>query len=122
MDFAESRIGKVIGITKEASRIEMSAVKIVAKGQGKQGWLGGLGIRFMVPGADSAGGFSLVEHPLKPRMLAAPLHRHSREDEYSYILQGRHVASGIRSGMPAMTMPACWRSSRRPASRSTSRS
>ncbi len=67
----------------------MSAVKIVAKGQGKQGWLGGLGIRFMVPGADSAGGFSLVEHPLKPRMLAAPLHRHSREDEYSYILQGR---------------------------------
>jgi hypothetical protein len=30
-----------------------------------------------------------VEHPLKPRVLAAPLHRHSREDEYSYVLRGR---------------------------------
>ena len=69
--------------------METSAVRIVARGQGKQGWLGGLGIRFMIPGADSAGGFSLVEHPLKPRALAAPLHRHSREDEYSYILRGR---------------------------------
>ena len=36
-----------------------------------------------------AGGFSLVEHPLPPRRLAAPLHRHSREDEYSFILEGR---------------------------------
>jgi mannose-6-phosphate isomerase-like protein (cupin superfamily) len=53
------------------------------------GHLGGFGIRFMVPGADSAGGFSLVEHPLGPRALAAPLHRHSREDEYSYVLRGR---------------------------------
>jgi mannose-6-phosphate isomerase-like protein (cupin superfamily) len=43
----------------------------------------------MIPGADSAGSFSLVEHPLHPRALAAPLHRHSREDEYSYILKGR---------------------------------
>jgi mannose-6-phosphate isomerase-like protein (cupin superfamily) len=36
-----------------------------------------------------AGGFSLVEHPMPPRALAAPLHRHSREDEYSYALEGR---------------------------------
>jgi mannose-6-phosphate isomerase-like protein (cupin superfamily) len=43
----------------------------------------------MVPGGDSDGGFALVEHPLRPRALAAPLHRHSREDEYSYILKGR---------------------------------
>jgi mannose-6-phosphate isomerase-like protein (cupin superfamily) len=64
-------------------------VKILAAGDGRPGWLGGLGIRFMIPGADSAGGFSLVQHPLKPRALAAPLHRHSREDEYSYILEGR---------------------------------
>ena len=69
--------------------MEATEVKILSSGQGKQGWLGGLGIRFMIPGADSAGGFSLVEHPLKPRALAAPLHRHSREDEYSYILRGR---------------------------------
>jgi quercetin dioxygenase-like cupin family protein len=69
--------------------MEISTVKVLAAGQGSQGWLGGLGVRFMIPGVDSAGGFSLVEHPLKPRALAAPLHRHSREDEYSYILRGR---------------------------------
>ncbi len=63
--------------------------KIVVAGQGRQGWLGGFGIRFVIPGSDSANGFSLVEHPLKPRALAAPMHRHSREDEFSYVLRGR---------------------------------
>jgi quercetin dioxygenase-like cupin family protein len=69
--------------------MEKTVVKVVAAGHGKTGHLGGLGIRFMVPGIDSGGGFSLVEHPLAPRALAAPLHRHSREDEYSYVLRGR---------------------------------
>jgi quercetin dioxygenase-like cupin family protein len=65
-----------------------SSATILAAGQGRQGWLGGLGVRFMISGG-SAGGFALVEHPLKPRALAAPVHRHSREDEYSYVLRGR---------------------------------
>lgn len=43
----------------------------------------------MISAKDSGGGFALVEHLLSPRMLAAPLHRHSHEDEYSYILEGR---------------------------------
>ena len=43
----------------------------------------------MIDGADAAERFSLVEHPLSPRALAAPLHRHTREDEYSYVLEGR---------------------------------
>src|SRR5204862_3011992 len=30
-----------------------------------------------------------VEHPIPPRSLAAPLHKHSNEDEYSYVLEGR---------------------------------
>jgi mannose-6-phosphate isomerase-like protein (cupin superfamily) len=38
---------------------------------------------------ESGGGFSLVEHPMPPRALAAPLHRHSREDEYSFVVEGR---------------------------------
>src|ERR1051325_492432 len=63
--------------------------RIVGPREGRQGRLGGLGVRFMVPGADSGGGFSMVEHPLAPRARAAPLHRHSREDEYSYVLSGR---------------------------------
>jgi mannose-6-phosphate isomerase-like protein (cupin superfamily) len=45
--------------------------------------------RFMIGGKDSGGGFALVEHLLPPRVLAAPLHRHTREDEYSYVLEGR---------------------------------
>lgn len=30
-----------------------------------------------------------MEHPIQPRTLAAPLHRHTNEDEYSYVLEGR---------------------------------
>lgn len=48
-----------------------------------------LGARFMIWGEESGGGFSLVEHPIPPRTLCAPLHRHSREDEYSFVLEGR---------------------------------
>jgi len=69
--------------------MEATQVKVLKSGEGKQGWLGGLGIRFMIPGIETGQGFALVEHPLKPRALAAPLHRHSREDEYSYVLRGR---------------------------------
>jgi mannose-6-phosphate isomerase-like protein (cupin superfamily) len=43
----------------------------------------------MIRGVESGGGFSLVEHPMPPRALAAPLHRHHREDEYSFVLEGR---------------------------------
>jgi len=31
---------------------------------------------------------ALVEHTIAPRTLAAPMHRHSREDEYSFVLAG----------------------------------
>jgi mannose-6-phosphate isomerase-like protein (cupin superfamily) len=43
----------------------------------------------MISGDESGGGFSLVEHPMPARALAAPLHRHNREDEYSFVLEGR---------------------------------
>lgn len=51
--------------------------------------LGALGIRFLIRAEESGGGFSLVEHPIPPRTLAAPLHRHAHEDEYSFVLEGR---------------------------------
>lgn len=63
--------------------------RIVGPRDGKALDLGGVGVRFVVWGEESGGGFSLVEHPIPPRHLAAPLHRHSREDEYSYVLEGR---------------------------------
>jgi quercetin dioxygenase-like cupin family protein len=48
-----------------------------------------LGVRFMIEGNQTAGNFSLVEHPLPPRALGAPVHTHRNEDEYSYVLEGR---------------------------------
>ena len=65
------------------------ASKVVLARDARSGFLGSIGVRFMMSGEESGGGFSLVEHPMSPRALAAPLHRHAREDEYSYILQGR---------------------------------
>ena len=62
--------------------------KVVSPGDGKAGFLGSIGVRFMIGGEEAGGGFSLVEHPMSARALAAPLHRHAREDEYSYVLEG----------------------------------
>ena len=50
--------------------------------------LGGFGVRYMVRSEQSGGGFALVEHPIAPRTLAAPLHTHEHEDEYTYVLNG----------------------------------
>ena len=63
--------------------------RLVGPGDGHAVDLGALGVRFMVWGEEAGGGFALVEHPIPPRHLCAPLHRHSREDEYSFVLQGR---------------------------------
>jgi mannose-6-phosphate isomerase-like protein (cupin superfamily) len=51
--------------------------------------LGSVGVRFMTYMEETGGLFSLVEHPIPPRSLCAPLHMHTREDEYSYVLEGR---------------------------------
>jgi quercetin dioxygenase-like cupin family protein len=48
-----------------------------------------LGVRFMIDSDATGGAFSLVEHPLPPRALGAPVHTHRNEDEYSYVLEGR---------------------------------
>jgi mannose-6-phosphate isomerase-like protein (cupin superfamily) len=69
--------------------MQTAAPRIVTPTDGKAGFLGSIGVRFMIPGADTAERLSLVEHPMGPHALAAPLHRHHREDEYSYVLTGR---------------------------------
>ena len=63
--------------------------KVVGPGEGKAGFLGSIGVRFMIDGDEAGDRFSLVEHPMSPWALAAPLHRHSREDEYSFVIEGR---------------------------------
>lgn len=69
--------------------IETPTARVLGPRDGNAGFLGSIGVRFMIDGAESGGGFSLVEHPMSARALAAPLHRHTREDEYSYVLEGR---------------------------------
>ena len=56
---------------------------------GKAVDLSSLGVRFMAWSEETGGGFSLVEHPIPPKTLAGPVHRHSREDEYSFVIEGR---------------------------------
>jgi mannose-6-phosphate isomerase-like protein (cupin superfamily) len=69
--------------------MEATGVKVVGPSDGKAGFLGSIGVRFMIEGFEAGKRFSLVEHPMSARALAAPLHRHTREDEYSFVLQGR---------------------------------
>jgi mannose-6-phosphate isomerase-like protein (cupin superfamily) len=63
--------------------------KIIGPQDAQDGFLGSIGVRWMIDGAEADQRFSLVEHAMSPRALAAPLHLHTREDEYSYVLQGR---------------------------------
>ena len=48
-----------------------------------------LGNRYLLRGEDTGGHFALLEHTIPPRALAAPMHTHEREDEYSLVLEGR---------------------------------
>jgi mannose-6-phosphate isomerase-like protein (cupin superfamily) len=67
----------------------VARAKVVGPDNGREAFLGSIGVRFLIDGADANERFSLVEHPMSPRALAAPLHRHTREDEYSFVLEGR---------------------------------
>ena len=55
--------------------------RIVGPDGGKSLDLGAIGARLMA--------WTEVEHPMPRRALAAPLHKHSREDEYSFVIEGR---------------------------------
>jgi mannose-6-phosphate isomerase-like protein (cupin superfamily) len=68
---------------------------VIGRGDGEQVHLLLLGVRFLIDGETTGGAFSLVEHPLPPRALGAPPHTHTREDEYSFVLEGR---IGVRIG------------------------
>jgi quercetin dioxygenase-like cupin family protein len=52
---------------------------------------GGVGVQFKVDGEWTAGAVAVVEHPVAPGAFAGP-HTHSKEDEISYVLEGRIAA------------------------------
>jgi quercetin dioxygenase-like cupin family protein len=61
---------------------------VLSPDEGETVWLRKLGVRFMIGGEQTQGNFALIEHPIGPRALAAPMHTHEREDEYTYVLEG----------------------------------
>src|SRR5205807_7810870 len=68
---------------------ERMKARVVGPSDGLAGFIGSIGVRFMLEGPEAGNRFALVEHPMSPRALAAPLHKHSREDEYSFVIEGR---------------------------------
>jgi mannose-6-phosphate isomerase-like protein (cupin superfamily) len=49
----------------------------------------GLGTSYLVESDDTDGRFALLEHTIAPHTLAAPVHTHTHEDEYSFVVSGR---------------------------------
>jgi quercetin dioxygenase-like cupin family protein len=62
---------------------------IVRASHGLEVVLGDLGTVHKVRSEITEGRMVVIEHSLPPSRLAAPLHRHSREDEISYVLAGQ---------------------------------
>src|ERR687893_2388505 len=83
---------------------ESSGARIVlSPNEGEMVQFGGLGVRFMIEGAQTGDSFALVEHPIEPRALAAPMHTHRNEDEYTYVLEGEigvQVGEEVRVATP----------------------
>src|SRR5579872_684062 len=69
--------------------MSVTTARVIGPTDGKAGFLGSIGVRFIIDGVEAGDRFSMVEHPMSPRALAAPLHRHNNEDEYSFVLEGR---------------------------------
>ncbi|QLG50973.1 cupin domain-containing protein [Natrinema halophilum] len=65
--------------------------------------LGKLGAKLEIARTENEANVAIVEHTLPPHTLAAPLHRHSREDEISYVLEGEMT---VLAGDEIWTVPA----------------
>ena len=62
---------------------------IVRAHEGARADFPALGSRYVLRGDSTEGRFAVIEHTIPPRTLAAPMHVHEREDEYSFVLAGR---------------------------------
>lgn len=66
----------------------MAGIK-VGPGEGARADFPSLGNRYIIRSEQTGGRFALIEHTIPPHGLAAPIHTHENEDEYSYVLSGR---------------------------------
>lgn len=79
---------------------------VIAPGEGESVDLGSLGVICKIEGGETDGRFSVIDHPIPPRTLAAPLHFHRREGEYSYVLEGR--MGGLLGEQIVEAEPGSW--------------
>lgn len=79
--------------------VTTSVPLVVRPGEGRRAPMGSVGTVYKIPGAITDGRLAVVEHTLRPRYLAAPVHRHSREDEISIVLAGQ---LGVKLGDDAV--------------------
>jgi mannose-6-phosphate isomerase-like protein (cupin superfamily) len=86
-----------------ATTIERLAI---APAEGESVDLGSLGVVWKIEGWESEDRFSVIEHPIPPRTLAAPLHFHHREDEYSFVLEG--TLGGLLGDRVVEAGPGSW--------------
>ena len=98
---------------------------VVQPNEGRAGGLApGIGVVFKLHGEDTGGALAVVEHPFEVGALVPP-HIHTREDEYSMVLEGE---IGFRSGdreavlgpggyitKPRGELHAMWNAGRTPA-------
>src|SRR3954468_3652238 len=91
----------------------------------KRADLPGLQNRYLITSDQTDGRFAIIEHTIAPKTLAAPMHTHRNEDEYSYVVSGRMgaiVGAGVvdarpgRGGVKPRGIPhACWNAGDEPA-------
>lgn len=60
---------------------------VVPPGEGAEGFLGTIGVAFKLDSVHTGGAVSVVEHPFPVGSIVPP-HLHTREDEFSYVLEG----------------------------------
>ena len=68
--------------------------KVITPGEGKTVMLFGVRFSYKVETADSGGTLAVMEVEIPPRTLVKP-HNHTREDEFSLVLEG---TVGVRVG------------------------
>ena len=69
---------------------ENSTVRVLAADAGRLvPSLGHVANRFVIDGTDAGGRLAVLQHHFEPKALAAPMHRHHDEDEYTFVLSGR---------------------------------
>ena len=68
----------------------MTGIRLVGPDDGRvEPAAGQVTDRFLIDGVETDDRFALVQHLFAPRALAAPMHLHHLEDEFTYVVSGR---------------------------------